>query len=160
MSDIEEDVMSEEAFNELIDNFEVVETLTDYGRKAIKQNVKKLKTRIKELEEERQIVGMPVRNKRDGKIGIVLHQWENGSIAVLENISPRVINTHDSFDTLEIITDEVKHVKTKDDSIPVQKVKDKLEEYDRKMTEDKGHPNWVVTDRIVMNVLEELLEGK
>ena len=80
--------------------------------------------RIKELEEERQIVGMPVRNKRDGKIGIVLHQWENGSIAVLENISPRVINTHDSFDTLEIITDEVKHVKTKDDSIPVQKVKD------------------------------------
>lgn len=80
--------------------------------------------RIKELEEEKQIVGMPVRNKRDGKIGIVLHQWENGSIAVLENISPRVINTHDSFDTLEIITDEVKHVKTKDDSIPVQKVKD------------------------------------
>ncbi len=80
--------------------------------------------RIKELEEERQIVGMPVRNKRDGKIGIVLHQWENGSIAVLENISPRVINTHDSFDTLEIITDEVKYVKTKDDSIPVQKVKD------------------------------------
>ena len=80
--------------------------------------------RIKELEEEKQIVGMPVRNKRDGKIGIVLHQWENGSIAVLENISPRVINTHDSFDTLEIITDEVKYVKTKDDSIPVQKVKD------------------------------------
>ena len=43
--------MSEEAFNELIDNFEVVETLTEYGRKAIKQNVKKLQTRIKELEE-------------------------------------------------------------------------------------------------------------
>lgn len=52
MSNIEEDIMSEEAFNELIDNFEVVETLTDYGRKAIKQNVKKLKTRIQELEEE------------------------------------------------------------------------------------------------------------
>ena len=52
MSDIEENIMSEEAFNELIDNFEAVETLTDYGRKAIKQNVKKLKTRIQELEEE------------------------------------------------------------------------------------------------------------
>lgn len=89
-----------------------------------KRNYENLVKRIKELEEERQLVGMPVRNKRDGKIGIVLHQWENGSIAVLENISPRVINTHDSFDTLEIITDEVKHVKTKDDSIPVQKVKD------------------------------------
>ena len=55
MSNIEENIMSEEAFNELIDNFEVVETLTDYGRKAIKQNVKKLKTRIKELEEENRI---------------------------------------------------------------------------------------------------------
>ena len=46
------DIISEEAFNELIDNFEVVETLTEYGRKAIKQNVKKLQKRIKELEEE------------------------------------------------------------------------------------------------------------
>lgn len=51
MSNIEEDIMSEEAFNELIDNFEIVNTLTEYGRKAIKQNVKKLQKRIKELEE-------------------------------------------------------------------------------------------------------------
>lgn len=51
MSNIEEDIMSEEAFNELIDNFEIVGTLTEYGRKAIKQNVKKLQKRIKELEE-------------------------------------------------------------------------------------------------------------
>ena len=58
--------------------------------------------------EERQIVGIPVRNKRDGKIGIVLHQWESGSVAVLESINPRVINTHDSWNTLEIVTDEVK----------------------------------------------------
>ena len=50
MSNIEEDIMSEEAFNELIDNFEIVNTLTEYGRKAIKQNVKKLQKRIKELE--------------------------------------------------------------------------------------------------------------
>ena len=45
-------------------------------------------------------------------------------------------------------------------SIPKQKVKDKIEEYNKKMEEDAGHPNWVVTDRIVMNVLEELLEDK
>ena len=50
MSNIEEDIMSEEAFNELIDNFEIVGTLTEYGRKAIKQNVKNLQKRIKELE--------------------------------------------------------------------------------------------------------------
>ena len=46
----ENDIMSEEAFNELIDNFEVVKTLTEYGRKAIKQNVKKLQKRIQDLE--------------------------------------------------------------------------------------------------------------
>ena len=40
-----------------------------------------------------------------------------------------------------------------------QKVKDKIEKYNKKMEEDAGHPNWVVTDRIVMNVLQELLEG-
>ena len=53
---IEEDIMNEEAFNELIDSFEVVETLTIYGRKAIKQNVKKLQKRIKELEEENRLL--------------------------------------------------------------------------------------------------------
>ena len=49
-SNLEEDIMSEEAFNELIDNLEVVETLTLYGRKGIKENVKKLQKKIKELE--------------------------------------------------------------------------------------------------------------
>ena len=46
------------------------------------------------------------------------------------------------------------------DSIPKQVVIDKIKEYDKKMEEDAGHPNWVVTDRIVMNVLQELLETK
>lgn len=41
-----------------------------------------------------------------------------------------------------------------------QKVKDKIAEYDKRMEEDAGHPNWVITDRIVMNVLQELLEGE
>lgn len=44
--------MTEEAFNEIIDNFEVVAYLTEYGRRGIKDNVKKLQARIKELEEE------------------------------------------------------------------------------------------------------------
>ena len=69
---------------------------------------KKLQKENEELKKERQIVEIPVRNKRDGRIGIVLHQWESGSVAVLESINPRVINTHDSWNTLEIVTDEVK----------------------------------------------------
>lgn len=68
----------------------------------------KLQKENEKFKKERQIVGIPVRNKRDGRIGIVLHQWESGSVAVLESINPRVINTHDSWNTLEIVTDEVK----------------------------------------------------
>ena len=102
--------------------------LKDYARqKQINEEHRKenggLREKVKELEEERQLVGIPVRNKRDGTIGIVLHQWKSGSIAVLENINPRVINTHDSWSTLEIITDEIKQTKTKDDSIAKQKNK-------------------------------------
>ena len=42
--------MTEEAFNEIIDNLEVVGYLTEYGRRGIKENVKKLQARIKDLE--------------------------------------------------------------------------------------------------------------
>ena len=57
-NNLEKDIMSEEAFNELIDNFEVVEKLTMFSRKSIKYYVKKMqaerekyKKRIQELEE-------------------------------------------------------------------------------------------------------------
>ena len=52
MSNIEETKMTDEAFNELIDNFEIVGHLTEYGRKAIKQKIKEMQAKIKELEEE------------------------------------------------------------------------------------------------------------
>lgn len=81
-----------------------------------------------ELRQERELVELPVRNKRDGKIGIILHQGRSGSIAVLENIGPRVINTHDNWNTLEIINDNVKQKRTENNYISVQKVKDKIEE--------------------------------
>lgn len=58
VANIEDDVTSQEAFNELIDNFEVVATVTMYGRKLIKHYVKKMKAereqdkkRIQELEQ-------------------------------------------------------------------------------------------------------------
>ena len=146
MSNIEDDLEEVKTFaeysQEILNDTEyerpVDVTITQKEVSAIKnilQEREQDKARIKELEEERQLVGMPVRNKRSGKIGIVLHQWESRSIAVLENISPRVINTHDSWDTLEIITDEIKQTKTESDSIPKQKVKDIAkqiqEEYDK-----------------------------
>lgn len=125
------------------------------------------KKRIKELEEEREIVGMSVKNKRDGSIGVVLHQWNSGSIAVLENINPRVINTHDSWSTLEIITDEVKQIQTKDDSIPKQKVKDKIKELKEKLTHYDEYTRLNLLEKVNVDLLdarienlEELLEEK
>lgn len=48
-------------------------------------------------------IGDKVRNVRDGKVGIVIRVFRSGSIAVLERVSPVVINTHDSEKTLELI---------------------------------------------------------
>ena len=93
--------------------------------------INKLQKENEKLKEERQIVGIPVKNKRDGRIGIVLHQWESGSVAVLESINPRVINTHDSWNTLEIVTDEVKQTQTKCETIPVQIIEDFIKEYQK-----------------------------
>ena len=133
--------------------------LSDYTRqKQINEEHQKingeLREKVKELEEERQLVGIPVRNKRNGTIGIVLHQWKSGSIAVLENINPRVINTHDSWSTLEIITDEIKQTKTKDDSISKQKIKDKIEE----LTNKKGDFATYIATSERIKVLQELLQ--
>ena len=109
MSNMEEDIMSEEAFNELIDNFEIVGTLTEYGRKAIKQNVKNLQKRIKELEEENYVQ----------------------KVALLEN------------------------------SIPKQKVKDKIEELKKEYEialEENSTKAFILKCKI--SALEELLEEK
>lgn len=135
-----------------------------------KEHIEKLQKENEELKEERQIVGIPVKNKRDGRIGIVLHQWESGSVAVLESINPRVINTHDSWNTLEIVTDEVKQTQTKCETIPVQKVKDKIEEilnngeYTIIFEGDAEFPDEATRidaqKYIKLEKLQELLEGR
>ena len=125
--------------------------LSDYKR-VLKEN--------EELKEERQIVGIPVKNKRDGKIGIVLHQWESGSVAVLENINPRVINTHDSWNTLEIVTDEVKQTKTKCETILVQKVKDKIEQLKEKGESNLRAYGFAVDTHLALQALQKLLESE
>lgn len=50
--------------------------------------------------------GKIVKNKRDEKVGVVLREFETGQIQVLEKIESKVINTHDSWETLEVIEDE------------------------------------------------------
>ena len=123
------------------------------------ENVR-LQEEVERLKEERELVGITVKNKRDGKLGIVLHQWESGSVAVLENISPRVINTHDNWDTLEIVTDEVKQIKTKQDYIPKSVIKEKIEEI-KNSNENYTFEKLTSEDirRTVITNLQELLEG-
>lgn len=123
----------------------------------MQQQIDEKDKRIQELEEERQIVGMPVKNKKSGKIGIVLHQWKSGSIAVLENINPRVINTHESWNTLEIITDEVKQVQTNSNSIPKQKIKETLEDIEYYFERLNGPDEDI---EYIRQLKQELLEGE
>ena len=122
--------------------------LSDYKR-VLKEN--------EELRQERELVWLPVKNKRDGKIGIILHQWESGSIAVLENIKPRVINTHDNWNTLEIINDNVEQKRTGNNFISIQKVKDKIEEIKAKMGKDCIALHEFQREAKI-DVLQELLE--
>lgn len=131
---------------------------------ALVNIIKKLQKENAKLKEERQIVGIPVRNKRDGKIGIVLHQWKNGSVAVLESINPRAINTHDSWNTLEIVTDEVKQTQTKCETISVSLIKDKIEElknvsYAEELEDIMNRENYTITE-LVQYVLQKLLERR
>ena len=108
--DIEE-IMSEEAFNELIDNFEVVETLTEYGRKAIKQNVKKLQNRIKELENR----------LRDINTYILI----NGIDEPLKTATQIKVENQQQY----IIQEKINLLKKKlENSIPKQKVKDLIKD--------------------------------
>ena len=112
------DNVDKEAIEELLKAYKELKEIEESHRKENGE----LRERVKELEEERQIVGMPVRNKRDGRIGIVLHQWKSGSVAVLESINPRVINTHDSWNTLEIVTDEVKQTPPPEPQLPTKTI--------------------------------------
>lgn len=126
---IEEDVMSEEAFNELIDNFEVVEKITMFGRKSIKYYVKKMqaereqdKKRIQELEKEKQ------------RYKIAFNQQ------------------------LEVLKDTVKKL---NDSIPTQKVIDKIKEI--KEDKDSKYYHKFLHERDIENAIEtlqEFLEGE
>lgn len=76
---------------------EVVTIIREFIR--CKNDYEKLKKRTR-------FIGKRVKNKRSGNIGIILREWETGSIQVLENITPKVINTHDNFKTLEFIDKE------------------------------------------------------
>ncbi len=134
----------------------------------------KLEFEVEKLQkenEELKIAGIPVRNKRNGKIGMVLRQWKSGSIAVLESINPRVINTHDSWNTLEIVTDEVKQTQTKCETIPVSFVKGKIEELNIAILEceyldddDEEYKKAVEKDKFILkkqrDILEELIEER
>lgn len=149
----------------------VVENQQYYIIKKAIEHYKEYIEKLQKENEELKIAGIPVRNKRNGKIGIVLRQWKSGSIAVLESINPRVINTHDSWNTLEIVTDEVKQTQTKCETIPVSFVKGKIEELNIAILEceyldddDEEYKKAVEKDKFILkkqrDILEELIEER
>ena len=64
------------------------------------------KNDYEKLKKQFRFTGKKVKNKRDEKIGIILRENNTGSIQVLEDITPKIINTHDSFKTLEFIDEK------------------------------------------------------
>ena len=166
MSNIEEDIKVLTNIEKLI-RIEFKHYLTDREMKAINNVLlerEQDKKRIQELKEERQIVGMPVRNKRSGKIGVILHKWESGSIAVLEKISPRVINTHENMSTLEVITDKVIQEQTIDNVEGGDKNVAKVEEDVKRCNEltKVEHANWIgISNQLaISHILAERKQDK
>lgn len=63
----EDKIMSAEAFNELIDGFEIVGSLTEYGRRNVKYHVKKLQEENQQLKDviDKAIKNMPIKTILD-----------------------------------------------------------------------------------------------
>lgn len=81
-----------------VEDEKITDTLLDLANYAILAAL--------ELEEDKYMsdfIGKKVRNTKSGEIGIILRINQSGSIQVLERICPKVINTHNSFKTLEFI---------------------------------------------------------
>ena len=151
--------MTEEAFNEIIDNLEVVAYLTEYGRKGIKENVKKLQQKIKELEEPTIIQNKNIRSDKpiiDGTrltvIDVLLFMTEfikEHEKEFRENYAD--INSKQIVDSINYLLEN---------SIPKQKIKDKIEELKKQKEELKYKAKLGLIQRInaEIKLLEELLE--
>ena len=79
----EDKIMSVEAFNEIIDCFEIVGSLTEYGRKSIKYHVKKLQQENKKLKEKleasekarKEAIELVKNNQRKDEF-VELNEWQ------------------------------------------------------------------------------------
>ena len=116
-------------------------------QKAIK-NVLTDYTRQKQINEEHQKINGKLRER------VKELEEENEMLKKASNIA-KDVNIEDVTD---VINKSCKEFMS--NYIPKQVIIDKIKEYDKKMEEDAGHPNWVITDRIVINVLQELLGGE
>ena len=116
-------------------------------QKAIK-NVLTDYTRQKQINEEHQKINGELREK--------VKELEE-EIAMLKKAS-NIAKEVNIEDVTDVINESCKEFMS--NYIPKQVIIDKIKEYDKKMEEDAGHPNWVITDRIVINVLQELLGGE
>lgn len=137
VANIEDEIMSQEAFNELIDNFEVVATLTMYGRKSIKHYVKEMQAelerkdkRIQELEEE---------------------------IAMLKKAS-NIAKEVNIEDVTDVINKSCKEFMS--NYIPKQAVIDKIKELKLSGGSDGKDNVENLVRELTIDILQELLEGE
>lgn len=65
--------MSEEAFNEIVDSFEYIRTLTEWGSKNIKQHIQKLQQENKHQKEVIDKIKTNIKNDMEGFMTINEH---------------------------------------------------------------------------------------
>ena len=163
MSNIEETKMTDEAFNELIDNFEVVGYLTKYGRKAIKQKVKEMQSRIKELESKLEEANkqldldyvdenyIPKQKVKGMQTKIKELEEENGKLRI-ENAKLRVVRVEYEYGY------ENTHFITKNNLIQIDRNKYLIEVEEGKFVDVKQLYYESIPKQKVKDVVEEAIE--
>lgn len=185
VANIEDEIMSQEAFNELIDNFEVVATLTMYGRKSIKHYVKEMQAelerkdkRIQELEEEIAMLKKASNIAKEVNIEDVTDVINESCKEFMSNYIPKqavidkIKELEESNRIYALNGSNIKlELHIKENYIPVQKVKVKIEELDIAILECEyddddveEYKNDVEKEKRILlikkSALEELLEEK
>ena len=159
---IEEDIKNLEKYIELVIDKNYCEcnelNVICYGKYAdgSKNVASSIKNILKDYARQKQI--NEEHQKINGELREKVKELEKES-KILEFQNKQIENYAEELKKYnKTVSDRI--VEYKKNSIPEQAVIDKINEYDKKMEEYAGHPHWVVTDRIVMNVLQELLEGE
>lgn len=107
-------------------------------------------------------IGDKVKNLRDNRVGIVIRVFRSGSIAVLESVSPVVINTHDSENTLMIIEEnsvpiyEERLILQEKVDRAIEKINLKIKQYEKRIKLREENPCYFDEEKSIKRFYERI----